>query len=274
MEEKINMNQESIKSIKEFREKQVKTNIRIHLVFLGLIIFINICLIIFIISYKYKIRQISAKSNENSKQITGQTNYLSSLENSLSHKIVNLFAMSFNMYGNAHFSFLFETSEEVQSIKNTLSSFSSFSQPFIHLLYESNMDGDSSKAILNLIKYWTNILFIIGSQTNEKFGFFFQESVYPNKKGYFVSETNKCFLYSFKNKKEYPCSDKFALNYNSLLNVGNGDLIINHNFKTNGGEINFPFKSFNIPEKENEFDKLKGKFEIKDIEVYLVFDLN
>ena len=274
MEEKINMNQESIKSIKEFREKQVKTNIRIHLVFLGLIIFINICLIIFIISYKYKIRQISAKSNENSKQITGQTNYLSSLENSLSHKIVNLFAMSFNMYGNAHFSFLFETSEEVQSIKNTLSSFSSFSQPFIHLLYESNMDGDSSKAILNLIKYWTHILFIIGSQTNEKFGFFFQESVYPNKKGYFVSETNKCFLYSFKNKKEYPCSDKFALNYNSLLNVGNGDLIINHNFKTNGGEINFPFKSFNIPETENEFDKLKGKFEIKDIELYLVFDLN
>ena len=88
MEEKINMNQESIKSIKEFREKQVKTNIRIHLVFLGLIIFINICLIIFIISYKYKIKQISAKSNENSKQITGQTNYLSSLENSLSHKIV------------------------------------------------------------------------------------------------------------------------------------------------------------------------------------------
>lgn len=274
MEEKQNMNQESIKSLKEFREKQVKTNIKIHLIFLGLIIFINICLIIFIISYKYKIRQISSKSKENSIQITGETNYLSNLENSLSHKIVNLFAMSFNIYGNVHFSFLFEHSNEVQSVKDTLTSFSLFSKPFIHLTYESNMDGDSSSTILNLIKYWTNILFIIGSQTNEKFGFFFQESVYPNKKGYFSSETHRCFLYSFINKKAYACTDNFSFNYNNLLNIGNGDIIINHNFKTNGGEINFPFKSINVPETENEFVKLKGKFEIKDIEVYLVFDLN
>ena len=76
------------------------------------------------------------------------------------------------------------------------------------------------------------------------------------------------------NKKEYPCTENFMINYNNLLNIGNGDIIINHNFKTNGGEINYPFKSFNIPETENEFDNLKGNFEIKDIEVYLIFDLS
>ena len=274
MEEKENMNHESIKSIKEYREKQIQSNIRIHLIFLGIIFFINICLIIFIVSYKYKIRQISTKSIENSIKITGETNYLSNMESSLNHKIVNLFAQSFNLYGNVHFSFLFENSQEVQSMKDTLRSFSLFSLPYLHLLYESNVDGDRTILLLNLIKYWTNILFIIGTNTEEKFGFFFQESVYPNKKGYFASNTHRCFLYSFMNKKEYPCTENFMINYNNLLNIGNGDIIINHNFKTNGGEINYPFKSFNIPETENEFDNLKGNFEIKDIEVYLIFDLS
>ena len=75
------------------------------------------------------------------------------------------------------------------------------------------------------------------------------------------------------NKEEYPCNEIFILNNESLLDIGNGDIIINHNFKTNGGEINYPFKSFNIPETENEFKNSTRKFEIKDIEIYIVFDI-
>ena len=74
--------------------------------------------------------------------------------------------------------------------------------------------------------------------------------------------------------KEYPCNEIFILNNESLLDIGNGDIIINHEFKSNGGIINYPFKSFTIPENDNEFNKLKGKFEIKDIEIYIVYDLN
>ena len=276
-EENENMNPESIKSIKEFREKQIQTNIKIHIFVLTMVIFINICLIVFIFSYKYKIKQITSSTQKNSSRISQGTYYLSSLENTLKHKIVNVFAMSANAYGNMHFSFLFEHSEEVQSIKNSINSYSKFKNPYMHLIYESNIDGDNSSIILNLIKYWANILLIIGSKSGEKIGFFFQESIYPSKRGIFYSQYHKCFIYSFKNKKEYPCNGNeisFVFNYNSFLNIGNGDIIINHQFKTNGGIINFPFKSFYIPERDLEFDKLNGKFEIKDIEIYLVFDLS
>lgn len=272
-EDNKNMNTESIKSIKEFHEKQVKTNIRIHIFFLSMIIFINICLIIFIISYKYKINQISSKNKRNTSNITKDKNYISTIESDLSYKMVNIFAMSFNSYGNVHFSFLFDNSDEVQSLKNRISSFALFSNPYMHLIYESNIDGDKTSVVMNIIRYWTNLLFIIGCKSGEKFGFFFQESVYPNKHGVFQSNTKRCFIYSFKNKKEYPCNDIFTLNYKNFLNIGNGDIIINHDFKQNGGKINFPFKSFKISESETEFEKLNGNFEIKDIEIFLLFDL-
>ena len=275
-EENENMNPESIKSIKEFREKQIQTNIKIHIFVLAMIIFINICFIIFIISYKYKIRQITSRTQRSSSRISQGTHYLSSLENNLLHKVVNVFAMSANAYGNIHFSFLFEHSEEVQSVKNSINFYSKFQKPYLHLIYESNIDGDKSSVILNLIKYWANIFLIIGSKSGEKFGFFFQESVYPSKRGIFYSKENKCFLYSFKKTKEYPCNNdeiSFIFNYNNFLNIGNGDIIINREFKTNGGLINFPFKKFYISEKDIEFEKLNGKFDIKDIEIYLVFDL-
>ena len=273
-EDNKNMNPESIKSIKEFHEKQVKTNIKIHIFFLTMIIFINICLIIFIISYKYKISQISSKNKKNTSNITKKKDYLSTVESSLSSKMVNIFAMSFNSYGNVHFSFLFDNSDEVQSLKNRISSSALLTNPYMHLIYESNIDGDKTSVIMNIIRYWTNLLFITGTKSGEKFGFFFQESVYPDKYGIFKSNTKRCFLYSFKNKIEYPCNDIFTLNYKNFLNIGNGDIIINHDFKQNGGVINYPFKSFKISESENEFEKLNGNFEIKDIEIFLLFDLN
>ena len=271
--EKKNMNQESIISIKEFREKQVQTNIKIHILVLSMLIFINICLIVFIISYKYKINHLKSKNTRNSCGIINSKNYLENLENSLLHKVVNIFAMSFNGYGNPHFSFLFETSEEVQSMKKSISTFTSFTAPYLHLIYESNIDGDHTNTIMNLLEYWTNLLFVIGSKSGEKFGFFIQESVLPARGGYFISNTNKCFIYSFMNKKEYPCSDRFMINTDNFLNIGNGDIIVKHDFKTNGGEINYPFKTFNIPETENEFKNSTRKFEIKDIEIYIVFDI-
>ena len=41
--------------------------------------------------------------------------------------------------------------------------------------------------------------------------------------------------------------------------------------KYNGGNINFPFKSFYIPKNAyNIFRKINGEIEIKDIEIYVV----
>jgi len=270
------INQESIKSLKEFREKQIQSNIKIHIFFLLIIICINICLLIFIISFKIKIKQVTSKTKQSSSNLSKNTHYLSSLGNSLSHKVVNILAVSANSYGNLHFSFLFEKSEEVQSIKNSIISYTKFEILYLHLIYGSNIDSDNTSVIMNLIKYWSNLLFIVGSQSGEKFGFFLQESINLNILGIFNSYVNRCFLYSFKNKKEYTSNEKgipITVNEKELINIGNGDIIINHNFKTNGGTINFPFKSFNISKEDVEFKRLNGNFEIKDIEIYIVYDL-
>ena len=60
---KSNMNQESIKSIKDFNKKQVESNIKLHKVFLSMVIVVNIILVIFIIIYKLKISSIKSKSD-------------------------------------------------------------------------------------------------------------------------------------------------------------------------------------------------------------------
>ena len=65
---KCNINQESIKSLKEYNKKEVESNIKLHKVFLSMIILVNIILVIFIIIYKLKISSIKSKSNINFKR--------------------------------------------------------------------------------------------------------------------------------------------------------------------------------------------------------------
>jgi hypothetical protein len=274
-EENESINKESIKSLKEFREKQVQNNIKIHIFFLLIIICINICLLIFIISFKIKIKHLTSKTKKSSSNLSQNRHYLASLESSLSHKVVNILAVSLNSLGNLHFSFLFENSDEVQSVKNSIISYIKFEIPFLHLIYGSNIDTDNSSVILKLIRYWPNLLFIVGSQSGIKFGFFLQESIYLNKLGIFKSNVNRCFIYSFMHKKEFTCNEKdvcISVNDEELINIGNGDIIINHRFKTNGGIINFPFKSFEVPKNdENAFIGHNGEFQILDIELYVLY---
>jgi len=264
-EKNENMNKESILSIKEFRKKQIQTNIKIHIFVLIMMVIINTILIIFIIYYKSKVRELTSKTNINSVNLTQGTYYIKSLESSLLHKMVNILSSSSNIYGTAHFSFLLETSEEVQSIKDSIKSCIGFHNPQLIPAYESNIQDELSSTFLNSMKYWLEFLIIVGAKTGEKFALFFQD---------YQSSAHKCFLFSFKNKKHYECKGKNVLqiNHDYPFNIGNYDIIINKEFKTNGGEINFPFKIFDIQE-ENEFSKLNGHFDIKDIEIYLVFEL-
>ena len=111
--------------------------------------------------------------------------------------MVNILAINSNAYGTPHFSFLFDTSEEVQSIKNSIKSYTGFQAPYLHLIYESNLENEHSSMLLNLIKCWANFLFIVGTKSGEKFAFFFQESITPNNQGFFQSLNHRCFLFSF-----------------------------------------------------------------------------
>ena len=272
MKKNENMNSDSIKSLKEFNKKQIQTNIKLHLFFLGMIAVIDVCLFNFILMYKSQISEIKQKSLDRKSSInSGQTDIITQ-QNSIEHKLVNIFAISINIYGNIHFSLLFEKSEEVSMVKNFMSHFTRIENQELLLIYQGSNDSDDSRILLNIIQYFNNLLIIIGTKEGNKFGFFFEDTIAPNSKGYFSSESDRCFIFSFQNKEKYECLNNginFEVNKNNLFNIGDGDIIINHNFMTNGGIINYPFKSFDISEIENNaFIENNGKIDIFDIEIY------
>ena len=275
MKKNEKINPESKKALKEFHQKQIKTNIKIHIFFLSMISIINICLLNFIIMYKRQISTIKDKSNQSELSIKHNQKNISYQQNSIDHKLVNILSISSNTYGNSHFSLLFEKSEEVNMVKKFISDFTKIENPTMLLTYQGSTDSDSSLILLDIINYFQNTLFIIGTKDKYKFGFFFEKMIFPNNSGFFVSDSNRCFIISFISKEKYECLDNrktFEVNKNSLFNIGDGDIIIQHNFWINDGIINFPFKSFDTNGiKENIFTKYNGEFEISDIEIYSIF---
>jgi len=278
------MNPESIKSLKEFNKKQIQSNIMLHKIFLSMIIIVNIFLIGFIFIYKTKISDIKYKMEAHSLKLRENEKYISSLDRIYSNKLVNIFAISTNIYGNYHFSLIFDTSEEVEYVKNIISSFTENENPSLELLYQGIYDGDDTEKIMFSIKFLFPALIIVETRNGEKFGFFFNEYIeYEEDEGYeyFDSKSNNCFLFSLNYKEKYNCNSKgkttFEINGLGLFNIGNEDIIINHDFDSNGGIINFPLESFDIKESDlgyEMFKNLTNHFDIFDIEIYniLYFD--
>jgi len=230
---------------------------------------------LFIIIYKNKISQINLKSTKRHKIIDEGKKNITTFTSTIEHKIVNIFAMSMNTYGNLHFSMLFDKSEEVKMVKKFIQDFTQIDEPAMILLYQGINDSDDTNVILSLISYFPNLLMIIGTRKGNKCGFFLQETIMLNNKKSFDSYSKKCFLFSFATKQMYRCIGKgktIEINKNNLFNIGDGDIVINYNFRTNGGIMNFPFKTFEVPKiDENIFIGQNGEFQILDIELYALY---
>lgn len=277
------MNPESIKSIKEFNLKQMQSNIKLHKIFLSMIIIINIFLFGFTIVYKTKISDIKSKMGTHSLKLQENEKYISSLNNVLSKKLVNIFAKSNIQTGNYHFSFIFDTSEEVKNTQNLISSFSKIKNPYLISRYQCYYDGyepDKIKYEINFVLY---LLVVVKTINGEKFGFFIYNpdysdyEKYEEDKYYFKTENNNCFLFSLDYNEIYKCNSKgkttFELNGVGLINIGNEDIIIAQNFSAIEGEINFPFKSFDINENDKGYEMFKNiskHFDIFDVELYQI----
>ena len=145
MKKNDKMNPDSIKSLKEFNKKQIKINIRIHLFFLSMIVIINVCLFNFIIMYNNQISEIKLKSSESKSSLNSGQNNIMTQQNSIEHKLVNIFSISLNIYGNTHFSMLFEKSEEVTMVKNFINDYTKIDNPKLLLIYQGNNDSDDSR---------------------------------------------------------------------------------------------------------------------------------
>ena len=160
MKKSERMNNESVRSLREFNLKQIQSNIRLHIIFLSLIIIVNICLGVFIIIYKNKISQINLKSSKRHKIIDEGKKNITTFTNEIEHKIVNIFAKSLNVYGNLHFSMLFDKSEEVKMVKNFIRNFTTIREPEMILLYQGINDSDDTNIFLSLLSYYINFLLI------------------------------------------------------------------------------------------------------------------
>ena len=77
--------------------------------------------------------------------------------------------------------------------------------------------------------------------------------------------------------EKYNCNSKgkstFVINDLGFFFIGNEDIMISHDFHTDGGLIKFPFRSFDIKESDLGYGMFKNftkQFDIFDVEIYSV----
>ena len=273
-----NINEESIHSLQDFRKKQIITNIRYHIIFLTLLIIINIGLTIFIIFYKSKINSLKSKTSSYYNQIDKGDATISNLNTVLTHKLVNMGLL--NQYGLIRFSFVFETSDEFKTVQNVIYDYRKevekrevpIEYRSTFLLFEGMMDNYDK--FLDRVAYFWNLAIFIETLENKKFGIFLSDIIAPIKENEFHTESKNIIMYSFDTKKKYNYigDGKKVLSINKdgkMLVVGDDELIIYDDFYMNGGEINFPMKSFDFSTvNSNVLTGENGEFSIKNIEAF------
>ena len=273
-----NINEESIHSLQDFRKKQIITNIRYHIIFLTLLIIINIGLTIFIIFYKSKINSLKSKTSSYYNQIDKGDATISNLNTVLTHKLVNMGLL--NQYGLIRFSFIFEKSDEFKTVQNVIYDYRKevekrevpIEYRSTFLLFEGMMDNYDK--FLDRVAYFWNLAIFIETLENKKFGIFLSDIIAPIKENEFQTESKNIIMYSFDTKKKYNYigDGKKVLSINKdgkMLVVGDDELIIYDDFYMNGGEINFPMKSFDFSTvNSNVLTGENGEFSIKNIEAF------
>lgn len=287
MKTNVNINEESIKAMKEFRQKQIKTNIKLHIIFFILILLLNLGLVFFIIVYKSKISEIKSRTANNSNSISSDKDVINKRNTEIEHKMVNIMAKSYN--GLYHFSFIFETKKEVDLMKNYIVEFYKdknlnidIDKINMNIKYQAPIDGDTFNNLKQNINYNFHTFIFIESEFNHKFGFYIEDVIIIDKKNKYVDNDNNCFLVSFQKEGLFKCTGKknkieIKKDNDGILVIGDGDIIIKNNFYQTSqkmGKINYPFKSFDVSTiNKNIFTREDGEFDIVNMEVFS-FDFN
>lgn len=307
-----NISASSMQSIEEYQKKRIETNIKLHKFFLVITIIINISLFLFLRFYKRKLSEIKNLSDQYSSKINSDDDSLSNRRSSIDHKIVNIGARSFrggflfsyilknekeiNKVKNTIRNFYEEKNKKVE-----------LNDHFPGLLYQSYNHGTEYKNLMEEIVYQNNLVIFVEIEDNKRFGVFIGDYISDNddneeKKGgstdideddYGKDEAeNKIknvFLFAINEKEDskegipegsyticnYIGKSDFAVKFGKkkLINVGEEDIVINNDYYTNGGKINFPFKNFDCSTNDNNFfSEHNGNLDVRIIEVLKLFD--
>ena len=254
-----NINEDSYRTLKIYRQNQIKANIRLHLIFILLLFIIDIGLIIFIIIYKIKLSSLKYKTSQDSNMINSNKDFIDKNQNMITNKYLNIVAQS--PQETIRFSLSLDNSQEVNKIKNNIIKFykenkninldiNKFSMKFI---YQAVMEGDTYTDIKNKINMYSNIFILFEAEEENKFGFFLGEQILLDNKHGFEYNGNNCFIMSFQHEGIFKCiGDKNKLRIkdeDNLLLIGEDDIIIKNKFlffEEKRSMVNFPFKAFDV----------------------------
>ena len=282
-----NIDEDSKIAIGDYNFKKISTNINYYKIFLGLCILSNIGLFVFIIIYQNKLKEIETLTKAYSTQSKNEEEKYNKHQSNIDNKLTNLIAISEQR--NNFFSYSFLNKSEYDLIKNFILDYhsninninSNFAQNNftykIKMIYQSASDYFSYVDLINLLNLRRNLLLIINSLDDEKFGIFLDEKIIFDKENQLNSEGKKFFLFSFSNKKMVKyIGKKSGIKINdkteSILVVGNNEIVIYNYFYNFGGCINYPLNSFEKLENgNNNFINIKGNFDIKNLEIFEVY---
>ena len=282
-----NIDEDSKIAIGDYNFKKISMNINYYKIFLGLCILSNIGLFIFIIIYQNKLKEIETLTKAYSTQSKNEEENYNIHQTNIDNKLTNLIAISERR--NNFFSYSFLNKSEYDLIKNFILDYhsninninSNFAQNNftykIKMIYQSASDYFRYVDLVNLLNLRRNLLLIINSLDDEKFGIFLDEKIIFDKENQLNSEGKKFFLFSFSNKKMVKyIGKKSGIKINdkteSILVVGNNEIVIYNYFYNFGGCINYPLNSFEKLENgNNNFINIKGNFDIKNLEIFEVY---
>ena len=280
-----NIDEDSKIAIGDYNFKKISMNINYYKIFLGLCILSNIGLFIFIIIYQNKLKEIEILTKAYSTQSKNEEEKYNIHQSNIDNKLTNLIAISERR--NNFFSYSFLNKSEYDLIKNFILDYHSNINNInygqynftykIKMIYQSASDYFSYVDLVNLLNLRRNLLLIINSLDDEKFGIFLDEKIIFDKENQLNSEGKKFFLFSFSNKKMVKyIGKKSGIKINdkteSILVVGNNEIVIYNYFYNFGGCINYPLNSFEKLENgNNNFINIKGNFDIKNLEIFEVY---
>ena len=270
--------------LKTFHQKQINSNIKLHKIFLFLIILIDTCLIFFTFFYKSKIVQIKQLSNTFKSTISSNNIEIGAEKTSLNKKLVNI--ASIGCFDAFRFSFIFDKSEDFNNVRKLIFDYEkeiaydfgynisnvNYSNIEPHFIYQGSMDLDDYSIFIEKISYFETLLILIEIENGNKFGIYHRGLIKIDNKNEFNSYSPYIFLFSFNNFKIYKFigkSKSISFNNDILLSLGDDELVIYDHYFTKGGYINFPLKSYDFSNvNTNDLTGENGKFQIKNIEIY------
>jgi hypothetical protein len=271
------INEESKSALINFRKNQINSNIKLHKIFLVLVILLNIGLLFFILFDKSKISQIKSLSNSHTSEINSEDTHLVSAKSSLYKKMVNI--ASIGSFGSFRFSFIFDKSEQFQHVKKLIYDYkkeigakvTTIDEMETMFLYQGITDSDNLSDIIDKLSFFEGLVFLFNVENGKKFGIYHKEILAPNKKHVFDSPCKDVFLFTFDSDKIYKFNGKkYSMHFNNdQISLGDNEFIIYNEYFNNGGFIDFPLKSFDFSTvNKNILTGENGKFTIRNIEVF------